>query len=167
VTFAIKFSELWTYSVSDTDRKLPVSALPEDGVGHIHGRLEILVAGRNLPYLGHFGPDDVCFGQWLPVLRDAVSSLRSKPNEPFTYDEGEQGQPAFRWIRKGDFLLISIVDSVLSDGKADPTWQDVECKFEDFTHEVAVFEARFRATVLLAAPLGGPVWFENHLRDAA
>lgn len=167
MTLAIKFSELWTYSVGDTEQRLPVSALPEDGGGHIHGRLEILVAGRALPHLGYWGPDDVCFGQWLQVLHDAVVSLRSEPGAEYSYDEGEQGQPAFRWIRKNDLLLISIVDSVLSDGRANPTWQDVECKFADFTREVAEFEAKFRATVLLAAPVGGPIWFKNHLRDAA
>jgi hypothetical protein len=167
MSLAITFSELWTYSAADTELRLPVSALPEDGAGHIHGRLEISIAGRTLPHLGYWGPDDVCVGQWLQVLHDAVASLRSAPGKAYTYDEGEQGQPAFRWVRKGDLVLISIIDSVLSDGKADPAWQDVKCQFEDFTREVQKFETKLRATVLLAAPLGGPAWFKNHLRDAA
>jgi hypothetical protein len=167
MSLAIKFSELWTCSAADTEQKLPLSALPEDGAGHIHGRLEILVAGKALPHLGYRGPTDVCFGEWLQVLRDTVAALRSSSKAEYTYDEGEQGQPAFQWVRNDDTLLLSIVDSVLSDGTADPAWQDIACSFEGFTQEVAKFEASFRAALLSDAPVGGPAWFKKNLRPAA
>src|SRR5688500_1328686 len=108
MSFSITFSELWTYATADTEHRLPVSTLPDDGAAHIHGRLEILVGGRAVPHLGYWGPNDVCMGQWLHVLRDAVKALSAASISEYTYDEGEQGQPAFRWSRIDDKVFISI-----------------------------------------------------------
>jgi hypothetical protein len=103
----------------------------------------------------------------LQVLRDAGVALSAASKSEYTYDEGEQGQPAFRWVRRDDSLRVSIVDSTLSDGRADPAWQNVECKYEDFRAEIERFEAAFRAALLLEAPIAGAAWVKNHLRDAA
>jgi hypothetical protein len=167
MSLEITFSELWTYSLDDVDRRLPVSALPEDGLGHIHGRLQIAVAGRVVPHMGYCGPTDVCFGQWLQVLHKAVNSLGTSSGSEYVFDEGEECQPAFRWVRKDAAVLFSIVDSVLSAGEADPAWQDIEFRFADFLREVKDLEVRFEATLLSEAPVGGAAWLANLKPDAA
>ena len=166
MTFAITFSELWTYAPDDPQRRLPVANLSEDGGGHVHGRLELQVAGRKVPSLGYWGPSDACFGQWLQVLREALNELGKSSNAEYIFDEGEQGQPAFRWRRKDQSLTFSIVDSTISDGKANPDWQEVECSYEDFVREVEAFHSGFSATLLRDAPDGGEAWLENHIRNA-
>lgn len=164
MTFAINFSELWTYAPDDSRRRLPVSHISEDGGGHVHGRLELLVGGRSVPRLGFWGPSDVCFNQWLDVLREAVVALSASPTSEYIFDEGEQGQPAFRWIRRDQLLAFSIVDSTLSDGVAHPEWQGIECKYEDFVSQVADFQSRFSAAMVRDAPETGQAWLDKHLR---
>lgn len=163
MTFAINFGELWTYAPDDPERRLSVSQLSEDGQGHIHGLLDMRVANRNVPHLGHWGPSDACFGQWLQVLREALDELCKSPTAEYIFDEGEQGQPAFRWARRNQSLTLSIVASTLSDGEADPDWQGVECRYEDFVEEVGAFFSRFSAMLLRDAPDGGEAWLENHM----
>jgi hypothetical protein len=167
MSYSINFSELWTYAPSDAEHKLPVSALPDDGAAHIHGRLEIIVGGRALPHLGYWGPKDVCLGQWLQVLRDAVKALGAAPKSEYTYDEGEQGQPAFHWKRIDDKVFVSITDSVLSDGRADPTWNEVAFEYDEFVQEFEMFQSSLRVAVSKDAPVGGSVWFNQHLLGAA
>ena len=62
--------------------RLGVETLPSDGREHTHGRLEIKINGRALPYLGYFGPDDVCIGQWahelLLVLRKLSGGIETR-----------------------------------------------------------------------------------------
>lgn len=159
-TFEIKFSELWTYECSDTSERLPLAQLSERG-GHVHGRLEIAVNGALLPYLGYFGPDDVCFNEWVFQLQFALKALRSSPRSSHTYDEGEQGQPAFLFEREANNLLVSIVDSQLSDGSAHPDWRRVGCHFSDFERGVDKFLVDLRMHLASEAPQFAEQWWSR------
>jgi len=55
------------------DRK-PLSDLALDR--HVHGGLRLEIGGRLVPYLGYWGPDDVCFGEWVNELWLAAKALR-------------------------------------------------------------------------------------------
>jgi hypothetical protein len=158
--FAIRFSELWSYECSNSSERLPLARLSERG-GHVHGRLEIEVNGVPLPYLGYFGPDDVCFNGWVFQLHSARNTLRSALRISYTYDEGEQGQPAFLFEREADSLLVSIVASELSDGAADPDWQRVACNFADFERSVSQFLTDFRQHLCAAAPEFAAQWWSG------
>ncbi len=157
-SFEIRFSELWTYESGKTSERLPLSRLSDRG-GHVHGRLEIEVNGVLLPYLGYFGPDDVCFNEWVFQLHSALITLRSARRISHTYDEGEQGQPAFLFERDGDTLSVSIVASDLSDGIADPDWQRVACNFADFERSAATFLTTFRQHLHTVAPKFAAEWW--------
>jgi hypothetical protein len=161
--FQIRFSQLWTYECSESIERLPLSRLSDRG-GHVHGRLEIEVNSVPLPYLGYFGPDDVCFNEWVFQLHSALSTLRSASRISYTYDEGEQGQPAFLFERDGDELFVSIVASELSDGAADPDWQRVACSFTDFDRSVAQFLTDFRQHLCTAAPEFAAEWWSRIVR---
>lgn len=76
-TIRLSFRDLWTYG-EDTATRLPLRSLG-GGYGHIHGRLDFEVGGRLLPHLGYFGPDDVCFGEWLRELQTALPNSRQTP----------------------------------------------------------------------------------------
>jgi len=80
------------------DRK-PLTELTLDR--HVHGGLRLEINGRLVPYLGYWGPDDVCFGEWVNELWRAAQALRDSGGR-HVYDEGEQGQPAFVFEREGD-----------------------------------------------------------------
>jgi hypothetical protein len=104
------------------DRK-PLSDLAFDR--HVHGGLRLEIGGRLVPYLGYWGPDDVCFGEWVNELWLAAKALRD-PGGRHVYDEGEQGQPAFVFEREGDRGFFSIAASEISEEEAHPDWQHVE-----------------------------------------
>jgi hypothetical protein len=159
-SFEIRFSELWTYETGKSSERLPLARLSDRG-GHVHGRLEIEVNGSSLPYLGYFGPDDVCFNEWVFQLHSALRTLRSSPRIGHTYDEGEQGQPAFLFEREADTLLVSIVASALSDGEAHPDWQRVCCRFTDFDHNVSQFLSNFRHHLYTSTPQFAAEWWSR------
>jgi hypothetical protein len=158
--FEIRFSDLWTYECSNTSERLTIARLSDRG-GHVHGRLEIEVNRVQLPYLGYFGPDDVCFNEWVFQLHSALSTLKSAPRSSHTYDEGEQGQPAFLFERESDLLFVSIVASELSDGAADPDWHRVACSFTEFDRSVARFLTDFRQHLCTAAPQFAAEWWSR------
>jgi len=99
---------------------------------HIHGGLRIEIGGRPVPHLGFFGKDDVCFDTWVEELTQLVKKLLNVPEFTHVFDEGEQGQPAFVFERRGDKVFFSIRDSKFSGGKADPDWQEIEFTVGDF-----------------------------------
>ena len=139
----ISIADLWTYGVTDaggTERE-PLTRLGKRrNCGHIHGKLILEIAGRVVPYLGSSGPDDVCLNTWVVELCMIANAL-SAADGAYTFDEGEQGQPALAFARVGDEVTFSIIESVLSDGAADAAWQGVRFPYRDL-----------RAAVLL--PLG-------------
>lgn len=145
----IAASDLWTHGEPPEERA-PLSDLEADGeLGHIHGLLTIELAGRAVPHLGFFGPDDVCLDTWVVELCNAVNRLAIAPSE-YTFDEGEQGQPAFRFVRVGDELAVSIVESSFSGGRADPDWQAVTCRYADFRAALVDFLGALRDDLRLA-----------------
>ena len=155
VTVTIAFDNARIYPDVDNDRNLPISMLPGDGRRHIHGRLEIRIAGRELPCLGG---DDVCMDLWLVELHNAASALSAEDPAEYIYDEGEQGQPAFAFVRRKDLVLVSIRDSEVSEhsgGYGLPDWQEVECRLSDFVAAVQQLETEFSQLVLAASPAGG------------
>ena len=100
-------------------------------------RLEI--GGRNVPYMGYLGPKDVCINGWVRVLRDVTKALGQNDTE-YTFDEGEQGQPAYRFERDGEMAYLSIVDSPLSEASGDKKFQRVPFNWRDL--EPALHEFR-------------------------
>jgi hypothetical protein len=159
-SFEIRFSELWTYESGNASERLPLARLSDRG-GHVHGCLEIEVNGAALPYLGYFGPDDVCFNEWVFQLHSMLRTLRSASRISHTYDEGEQGQPAFRFERDTDRLCVSIIASELSDGGADPDWQRVACTYADFDRNVTTFLTHFRQHLHTVAPKFAAEWWSR------
>jgi hypothetical protein len=120
-TVRISAANLWTYRVADTEgtEREPLSRLGEGrNAGHVHGTLLIEIAGRAVPHLGFFGPDDVCLNTWLVELCNVVNGLVGLVGE-YTFDEGEQGQPAFNFARVGDEVAFSINEPCW--GAAPPT----------------------------------------------
>jgi hypothetical protein len=157
-SFDIEFSNLWTYESGDSNTRLPLQRLSERG-GHVHGLLQITIDGSVLPRLGYFGPDDVCFNEWICELQSALRSLRGAPRSSYVYDEGEQGQAAFLFEREGDAAFVSIVASQLSDGEADPQWQRVRFSFADFERNVERFLSRLRKHIEADSTEFGARWW--------
>jgi hypothetical protein len=90
------------------------------------------------------GPDDVCLNTWLVELCRAVNVLAHSPSE-YVFDEGEQGQPAFKFERHGPEVVFSIVESALSDGSADADWQGVRFSYDEFRAAVVAFLDQLRS----------------------
>jgi hypothetical protein len=128
---------------------------------HIHATLAITINGRELPSLGFFGPDDVCLDNWVPVLTEVVAALSASPEGEYTFDEGEQGQPAFRWVRDGAVARVSIVASASSGGQADPEWQHVPFAFHELREQVARFLDDLRSEIERQAPTMAAAWWQR------
>jgi hypothetical protein len=109
--------------------------LTEDDT-HIHAALELLARGRALPRLGFWGAHDVCLNTWLEELRRAVRHLDAGNDATFEFDEGEQGQPLYRFRRSSTSLFLSVEDSLVSGASGEPDWKDVPCEYEDFRFQV-------------------------------
>lgn len=102
----ISFASL---AVVRQNARLPLDALTVDD--HVHGELRVEVAGRVLPHLGYFGVNDVCMADWLEVLAGVRDAFTSSQAGRYVFDEGEQGQPAFVFERRGDQAYVTIAAS--------------------------------------------------------
>lgn len=154
MSVAIVLSEPWVHLVEHQGERRPVSEVMKHGA-HLHGALVVSIGGRPLPGLGYWGPSDVCVGVWARELRQAVENLDAQEHARYVFDEGEQGQPAYEFVREASTLWVSVVDSQLSDGEADPSWQRVPCDYAEFRGAVQGFLSRLRE--LLAAASGASV----------
>jgi hypothetical protein len=161
----ISATNLWTYRITDsgTERE-PLSQLgASKNVGHVHGELRIEIDGRAVPHLGYFGPHDACLNTWLKELCNVVNALAAAPGA-YTFDEGEQGQPAFAFERVGDDVALSICDSALADGEADPEWQKVTFPYADFRAAVLGLLDDLRAELVREAPTAWKHWWQSAAR---
>lgn len=105
-----------------------------------------------MPHLGYYGPDDVCLNQWIQELAAIRKAFRGAPQCAYTFDEGEQGQPAFQFSRDGELMLLSIVRSEIGDGQADPAWQGVAFSYRDFVQAYEQFKQALLAEIACQAP---------------
>lgn len=128
---------------------------------HIHGALIIGFNNKVVSGLGYFGPDDVCFNQWLAEFSEIVKKHNLGGNYTHTFDEGEQGQPAYKFEKSGRILKFSIVNSEISDGKADPDWQEVEVKYWSFISQIENFYRKFYKFLSELNPSPLAVWKNN------
>jgi hypothetical protein len=133
-TFRIAFSAPFCPGIG-SEPLAPLTSLTDQD-DHIHAALEIRVQGRLLPRLGFWGPHDVCLNTWLVELRGAVHVLDASPEATVVFDEGEQGQPLFKFRRSSATLFFSIEDSPVSAAPGDPDWREVACDYEDFRFQV-------------------------------
>jgi hypothetical protein len=164
MAFDVKLLEprLSRVMVDGGPKEAPLSTLRSTDA-HVHGELAIVVDGGRLPSLGFFGPRDVCIGQWLRVLTKARRTLVAGDSASYLFDEGEQGQPAFRFQRVGDRVDVSIVDSAISDGEGDPVWGTKSCTFAAFAAGIAAFLAELASALEEAAPGVGREWVSGAL----
>jgi hypothetical protein len=146
-------------AMAGNDRQ-PLSALAADS--HVHGGLRLETAGRLVPGLGYWGPDDVCFGQWLGELRQAARAL-AQPGGRHVFDEGEQGQPAFVFERDGERGFFSIAPSELSDASGDPDWQRVEFAPAEFVAAYNELRDSFARALRQASPAAA--WLARFARE--
>jgi hypothetical protein len=158
---SLSFANLFTYGIEDPSQRLPLSRL-SDGDGHIHGLLRLALSGNVMPHMGFFGPDDVCFNTWIEELSHITRLLSESDVAAYTFDEGEQGQPAFHFQRQGDLLLVSVVDSTLSGAAGEPSYQGVTCSWESFLSAVASFFASFHGALFTQCPLVAETWWRMH-----
>jgi len=133
---------------------------------HIHGGLRIEIGGRLVPYLGYFGPDDVCLGAWLSELGRIAEAFSSGLDASYIYDEGEQGQPAFLFERNGKNAVFSIVDAEFSGGESDPQWQGVEFSPEEFLSAYECCRKSFVTLLRNEAPHLADEWLHRHIPSA-
>ena len=154
---------MWCENLAAMDGKdrRPLSELTADS--HVHGGLRLEFDGRLVPSLGYWGPDDVCFGEWLSELAHAEAAV-SQVNGRHVFDEGEQGQPAFVFEREGDRGFFSIAASEFSGGEADPHWQRVEFSPADFVVAVSRLRESFATELRAAAPRAADEWIARLAR---
>jgi hypothetical protein len=158
-TINIWYENLAAMVVND---RRPLSELALDRC--IHGGLRIQIAGRLVPYLGYWGPDDVCFGEWVGELGHAAKAMKA-PGGRHVYDEGEQGQPAFVFEREGDRGFFSIVASEISGASGDVNWQRIEFAAAQFITSQDQLRATFFAEVRAVAPSVADTWLERRFRQ--
>ncbi len=106
------------------------SATGQEKYQHIHGEMRLEIGGRVVPYMGYLGPKDVCINGWVRVLRSVIEVF-GRDGLEHTFDEGEQGQPAYRFERDGEMAYLSIVDSPLSEASGDKKFQRVPFNWRD------------------------------------
>lgn len=148
----ITFNDLWTYDVKNYKNKLSISKLNCVDITHIHGTLNIYIYGRKIPYLGYFGENDVCFNSWCKELANIAAEFKNKKSTIYIYDEGEQGQPAFRFEKTNKNVSFSIIDSKISDGEGDPDWQNLKFNYRDFLLEYYNFKEKLLKEISSKAP---------------
>ena len=140
------------------NERLPLAEVKADS--HIHGALNFLISGRQLPHLGFFSFNDVCAGTWLHELDAMVRAFVSSSECRYVFDEGEQGQPAFVFERAGELAFVSVCDAEYSGGSADPEWQRVECVSEDLIAACLAARKKFEKDLAHGAGREALTWLE-------
>lgn len=158
-TVRIWHENLAVSEVGEDDPRPLASLGPDD---HLHGGLRLEIAGRLVPCLGFFGPDDVCIGDWLEELAHASLAL-SAPGGRHVFDEGEQGQPAFVFEREADRAYFSIARSEITDTDGPAGWQRIEFRPEDFVTAHREFLARLLEYLRQVGP-EAEAWAREHVR---
>jgi hypothetical protein len=148
----------WTETGDVENKRHPISTLPGPHE-HIHGQLEIIIAGKPLPSLGYLGPDDVCINTWVQELMTILSALDSFLETGYVFDEGEQGQPAYEFRREFDLLFVSVIDSKISGGRGDPRFQSISCMWFDFVASARKCLAELREDIEREAGDIGKAWW--------
>jgi hypothetical protein len=131
--------------------RLPLTALTVEE--HIHGLLEIRIAGVPIPQMGFFGPDDVCVDTWFVELLTARHVLLSGDPSAHVFDEAEQGQPAFAFRRRDDTVTVTVEESLIGGGRAIPDLNP-SCLLPAFTDAVDAFESDLADRVGAIGPVG-------------
>lgn len=135
-----------------------VSPLPDPGChDHIHGRLDFRIQDRAVPYMGYFGPEDVCFNTWFTELSGVILAYR-RGEKTYRFDEGEQGQPAYEFNFEGDSCFLSVVDSPLSGQEGDPAWQLAGFTMSDLVAAYEGIKTEFLAEIQREAPQTAAFW---------
>lgn len=162
-TIQIDFADLKVQAWDpDTGTELKrLSALSAQD-SHLHGRLAIHLGERELPWLGYFGQGDVCFAVWLEELTAVARAFQSGAPARHTFDEGEQGQPAFVFEREGDRGFLTVADSEISDGEGDPDWQRVPFSADELVREVRQLGLRLREHLRVECPDAADAWLSNY-----
>lgn len=138
--------ELLSAHVPDAEgERWPLTAL-DDEETHIHGELRWTIAGRRVPWMGFWGAEDVCLGEWWDGLNAAMAALALGAS--YTLDTGEQGSPAFHFERSGSTVLLSLVASMGGGGPV-PDWQQVPFAWDELVEGIRTFKRQLR--VLLAS----------------
>ncbi|RKI37510.1 hypothetical protein D7Y27_25475 [Corallococcus sp. AB004] len=140
----MKLELLSAYVPGEATEQLPLTALNEDET-HIHGELRWTLAGRHVPWMGFWGPDDVCLGEWWDGLNATLTE------ETYTLDSCEQGSPAFLFERRGESVLLSLVAG-MGGGDPKPDWQQVPFAWDDWVKEVGAFKRRLREWIETKGP---------------
>lgn len=164
-TFEIRYADLFAPAPAHLPKaRWPLDRLTYDD-NHIHGLLEITIAGRALPSMSYFEDGEVCINEWVDVLLAARRDLSVADVASYVYDDAEQGQPGYRFDRKVDTLNVSVIEGVRGGGRADPSFQRVACRWADFVREVDAFLTGLHASVLSAAPVEGTAWWAERSAD--
>lgn len=140
--------------VATTTRRPLEELTPE---AHIHGGLRLEIQSRLVPYMGYWGPDDVCMRDWLVELQRAARAL-GEDGGRHVFDEGEQGQPAFEFSRRDGRGYFSIVASEISEAEGDEAWQDVAFDPNEFIEALNALLDDFKALLLEKSPNVAPRW---------
>jgi hypothetical protein len=133
---------------------------PGNPYSHIHGYLKLEIDGRSVPDMGYWGPDDVCFNQWIAVFASIRHAVQ-KGLPSYKFDETEQGQPAFLFeVKPGSQIALSIVQSESGEGKDDPEWQQVTFSYAAFKAAFLEFKIHFLSEITRNAPGQLEYWTE-------
>ncbi|WP_147446970.1 hypothetical protein [Corallococcus sp. CA054B] len=131
----------------DTERR-PLTELHEDEP-HIHGELRWTIAGRQVPGMGFWGPDDVCLGEWWDGINATLTGLAAEGTH--TLDSCEQGDSAFLFERRGESVLLSIVAG-MGGGDSNPDWQQVPFAWADWGAAACAFRQQLREWIETKGP---------------
>ena len=160
---SIRFSGLHAIRPYPAEGPLPLSELTH-GNGHVHGDLEFLIRGHRLPSIP-FGPGNACLGGWVQVVGYLMTLAESDDDDVYEYEPAEQGYSRFVFRAFKTEMFISILESTMFGGPADPDWQDVGCSRIDLAVAAREFLASLKSAVISEAGAAGKDWWESCLGD--
>lgn len=150
---SIAVADPWTGSF---DEREPVRAV---GDGHVHARLTLRVAGRPLPGLGFFGPDDVCLDHWLAAFCELRETFEGRASAECVIDDHEQGSPEYRFRREGARVFVSVIP--YGSSQPDPGFHDVECLTADLFTEIDAALGAIEALAIREGGDAGELWWRD------
>jgi len=154
-------SEPWVYRAMHQGKRLELSELAHVDA-HLHGGLRLDIGGRAVPGLGYWGPGDVCIGMWGRELYLVRQVLSTSADGRHVFDEGEQGQPAYVFEKRGDTTVITLAASQV-DGEAVPEWQEVPCSTTQLLAAIDGLLRDLRSLLDQAIPGSAADWWRRNI----
>lgn len=157
----IVYDNLSTYKNKEFPKnRVQLDKLDDQEYSNIQGTFKIIINGKSVPNISYAKNADVNIGYWIEELANLFNSLKIKEKNEKKYIifGCEQGDSAFRFVKKGSSFLFSVIDCPIMEGKEDLKWQDIRIDIVELGNAFEKFRQEFLQELSVKTPKMHEKW---------